>query len=416
MLQGAIRLGERVLRTDLRYLIRGGFWLFLGPVLTTGTALVWSSAMSRVLSEDEVGRYRALLNYAAILAGLSLSGMATSVTQAVARGHEGALRDGLRTSMRWGVVVGLLHVPVAAVLSFVLGKTTIPWGLVVAGALFPLSGSAPLYAAYLNGKKSFRGASLLPAYASMGTTLVLLAVLAIWPRVLLLAILYFVGLTAFHLLFLWITLRLHRPPATSPVEAGSTRYGVHLSIMDWLGAFAQHLDSLVAFHYLGEAALAVYYFGVAIPEQMRGTVKGLHFLVLPKFAARSTAEIRAAILGKFLWLALFLGAIVGAYALVAPTLLGLLFPDYPASVHLSQLYALVLLNYISLPAGTFLAAKQKVREQYVVNISMSLLQIALTFVLVVPWHLVGLVWAKVIRAILGAALIIVLFYRCSRSE
>ncbi len=413
---GALRLGERVFRTDLRYLIRGLTWLVLGPLLTTATSLALGAAYARCLSMAELGAYRGVMTYAAFLAAFSLSGMATSVTQAVARGHEEALREALRTSFCWGLVVGSVHLAVAGVLGMALGRTTLAWGLVVAGLVFPLSSSAPLYSAYLNGKRAFRGASMLPAYASVGTSLLLLLTLAIHPVPLTLAIVNLVGLAAFQTVFLWITLRLHRPAAGSGAGQGTTGYGTHLSVMDWLGSIAQHLDQVVALHYLGAPALAVYYLAGAIPEQIRAAVKSLHFLVLPKFAARSAAEIRAGILGKFLWLAVFTGAVAGAYALAAPTLYAVFFPGYEDSVGLSRIYVLQILNYVSLPAGTFLAAKRKVREQYAVNVSMSLLQIALTFALVVPWELAGLAWARVTRSILGAALIVFFFYRCSGPE
>ena len=216
-----------------------------------------------------------------------------------------------------------------------------------------------------------------------------------------------IGLTLYNR-----TVRIYKP--NEKIDTGVIGYSKHLSAIGILGGLASNIDQVLIFHYIGAAPLAVYNFAAAIPNQLKGPVKSLAGLIFPKFTERSEAEIRTGMRNKFLLA--FMGGvvIVIAYIIAAPYIFHIFFPKYIDAIKYTQILSLSLLAIVSIPAEVYFVAKQKIKEQYVANIVISVLQIAIMFVFVLWKGLWGVVFARVIIKILWSALNIFLYERGSK--
>ena len=156
--------------------------------------------------------------------------------------------------------------------------------------------------------------------------------------------------------------------------------------------------------------MAVYNFAIAIPDQTKGPLKGLGKLIFPKFVEREDKEIRSGMNRKFLML--FIGSVIITlvYIMVAPYIFQIFFPKYMASVLYSQIFALSLVSMTSNPAGVYLAAKKKIREQYISNVFVSILQIIAVSVSIIYWGLLGLVIARVFVRLATSITNVALYY------
>ena len=90
--------------TDVIYLVKGGSWLSLGEVATSGSSLLWAIAFASFVPIEVYGTYKYLMAVLAVFSLFTLTGMNKAVTQAAARGYEGSLLPALGTKIRWGLL------------------------------------------------------------------------------------------------------------------------------------------------------------------------------------------------------------------------------------------------------------------------------------------------------------------------
>ncbi|PIN82030.1 hypothetical protein COV11_00085, partial [Candidatus Woesearchaeota archaeon CG10_big_fil_rev_8_21_14_0_10_30_7] len=93
----------------------------------------------------------------------------------------------------------------------------------------------------------------------------------------------------------------------------------------------------------------------------------------------------------------------------------LFFPKYIDSVFYSQVFSLSLLWIVSIPADSYLAAKKKIKEQYVSNIAISIAQVVFLFIGITLGGLLGLIVARIATNVSNSILSIVLYNRASKN-
>lgn len=397
-----LRFLERYARTDMRYFVASGFWGNLSTLSVTLFSLALYLVFARYLPREAFGTYQYLLSISAVLGALTLTGINTAVTNAVARGEDGALVRAVRFQLRWSFV------PFAAALClslyyFASGNAVLGTGTLIVGALTPLINAWNTYSAFLLGKQDFRRVFLynfainIPFYAlligaALGTDSPLLLIGA---NLLVQAIGYGVAYRA--------TLSVYRPRPSA--EAGDVeRYGAHLSVMGGLGVLALQADAVLAFHFLGATGLAVYAFAVAVPERLGGLVKFLPSAALPKFANRPFEEGRAGLFRKFPLAIVGLLLIAAAYAYAAPYLFTLLFPTYMDAVPYSQWYALAILGVVTQLFVTLLSAHKAVRKLYSFNVLSPVMQLGLQVAGILLFGLAGLIAGRLLGMLFALTL------------
>ncbi len=403
-----LRWTERYTKTDMVYLIRAGWWLNLGVIITAFLSFLLSIAYANLLPPATYGLYQYLLSISGLVASISLPGMNSAVAQAVARGYEGVLRKAVRAQLEWMPIPGLLVLAVAFYY-FAHGVTDIGIGLIAIGILTPLVNVFNTYAALLEGKRDFRRGFYLGSLitvASYGS--MFLAILFAKDAAVL--IIVNLGVNLIGTLYAYFkTLDLYKPNAK--IDPKTIPYGRHLSVLSAVGLLNQ-LDSILVFHFLGSIQLAVYSFATLLPERAGSLFNFIGTASLPRFANQSLSNLRKHILEKVWRIAIFGIFAALAYALIAPIIFHLLFPKYLSAIPYTQAFAAIIaLIAITNVINSLLYAKRFTREIYVIGFSQPVLLILLQVPLLIRYGIPGMIAAQLITSFVTILLTLFLFFR-----
>jgi O-antigen/teichoic acid export membrane protein len=271
-----------------------------------------------------------------------------------------------------------------------------------------------IYQSYLQGKKLFSVSARSFMLSQLVALLLIGATLLITTNTAALILAYFIAWAGSNFFFYRRTLRRHTP--NTAIDPKTLSYGRHLSSMEILSAIAGQLDKVLAFQLLGPAQLAIYSFAVAIPDQLKGPIKSINSLAMPKFAGQTDEQTRSSIRTKFPFLIIGSTIVTVGYIVCAPFIYHILFPQYQESIIYSQLFGISLLNSAVFPLGTYLSAKARIKDQYILNISGSVFQIISMIAFTMWYGLLGLILARVITRFFGSIVNYLLYIRKSPTE
>lgn len=396
-----LRWSERYTKTDMVYLASGGAWLTLEQVAGAFFALTLAVVFGRYASQDLYGNYKFALTLAGLLSALTLTGLGVAVTRAAARGFDGALRAGARMTLSyaWVFVLGTLA---AAGYYAYAGNRFVAVALVVAAAFVPFSSAFSLYGSFLMGKKAFAASARSVIASGAFSVVAIAATLLLSQRAIAVVFASFAAQAAAAWYFYRKTSARTENSAEDP---GMRRYGFHLTAMGIMGAVADKIDSLIVFTLLGPSALAVYAYAIAIPEQLKGLVKNMGAVALPRFAERSMTEIRQSIARRLVLLTMGLAATAALYALAAPRLFALLFPVYRAAVPYTEWYApVIVLTGITATITSVLQAHQKTRALYAVSNGSAIVLVLAIGPLTYWYGIAGAIGAQALFRLTGASI------------
>lgn len=386
--------GERVLKTDVRYLIKGGSWLGGGQVITTLAAFVLSLLFANLLSPETYGIYKYILSIGTLLTIPTLSGIDAAVSRAVAQGKEASVFQGLKAKIKWGLLGSIVSTGIS-IYYYLNGNSIFAISILAAGICIPFIEAFDIYNSLLNGRKMFREFT----YYNVGTQVILTILLGAFiylnKNIVLIIVFYFFLNVALNLFYLLLAIKLVKPNKETDPEVVS--YGMHLSLIDVIGTVLGQLDKILIFHYLGAAELALYSIAIAAPEQIKGMLKNVQFLALPKFAERSKEEGKTTIYRKTFQFEIFISLIIIIFIILAPYFFKIFFPRYILAVPYSQVLAFSILG--ATPAVflyTFLESHAAKKQLYQYNIYSNIINLFLLFPLIYYFGLWGAVWTRVI--------------------
>ncbi len=410
---------ERFLKTDIRYLASGSFWLSISSVTGMLIAFILSVAYARYLPKEIYGSYRFILSAIGMAGIFSLPGMSTAIVRAAARGYDGTFRKGSYLIFLSSFGISLVGF-VTAILFFVKGNAPVAYGLCIASILVPFMEGLGNWRGYLDGKKEFQKKTLCNILSHAVYALIMLGTIAVIyvnefslaMDVVLLTLAYFASHALPNVVLHWNIIR--SIPKNAPQEESAIAYGLRLSLSSAPSTLANYIDSVLLYSFLGPAALAVYSFAIALPEQVKSFMGNIATVTFSKLAVQAEGEESAESLKQTLPQKLFRATIltavmVGGYIITAPFIYTLFFPRYMDSVIYSQIFALSLILF---PFGVFgdaLKAEGNIHKIYIHNIGAPLLQIIALLLLVPFYDLWGAVAGRVIGRFLNHILAYVLF-------
>jgi O-antigen/teichoic acid export membrane protein len=400
---------ERWLKTDIRYLLKGGFWLAVGQFFASAAALILSIAFANLLSPDVYGIYKYILSLVGVMAIASLSGIDTAYAQAVARAQEGGYTKYSQVKFRWSLLGSIAGLSMAGYYA-IAGNHWLSIPLVIASLFMPFMNSLTLYNAYLNGKKDFKKYSLYNITTQIVSASVLIITIFFTKNIISIIAAYFITYTALNFIFYNLVFKKHT--LNNELDSETIPYGKHLSVMDLINVITNHLDKILVFQYLGAVELAIYTIAVAPTEQMKGLLKNINFLAMPKFAVRTKEEIKADIFNKLLKLGSFVAVASIMYVLIAPVVFPIIFPKYAASIYYSQIIAISIVPAIlSTFLYTIFKAQAMTKELYQYNIYSNLFGIIVLVPLTLYFGLLGTILARVLSRFFLLSLSLVLIKR-----
>jgi O-antigen/teichoic acid export membrane protein len=267
----------------------------------------------------------------------------------------------------------------------------------------------------LAGKKDFMHQTLF----SIGDNLIpiglMIGIVLLTSNPLALVAVYFVSNTIAALYFYRRTKIMYAQSAQKHDET-MLRYSKHLSVMGIMGGIAENIDQILLFHFVGGVQLAVYNFAIAIPNQMRTPIKNIDAMLQARFVHRTAEEIRSGIRNKISWYFISAVMLTAAYFFIAPYLFKFLFPQYLEAVRYSQIYVLWIIALAFDPVNSYISSRKNVKALYVSTTVYSLSKIALLFVGVLFWGLMGVIVARVATHFIAAVLNYALYRRVLRAD
>lgn len=380
---------ENYFQTDMTYVAKSGFWLTLGQIYASVLALGLSIFFANYVSKEVYGQYKFVLSATGILGALSLTGMGTVVIQAVAKGSEGILKDAVKTTLKWGVLIVLAGLS-SSIYYFINGNNILGFSMLIASITLPLTNAFGLYGGYFSGKKNFKMSTIYWAASQTLITLGLVTISLLTTNVLALISIYFsIGVIS----AIWSYNHVISKYKPNDIKDDlMMNYGKHISLMNFFGTLSNQLDKILVFHFLGAVNLAIYSFSLAIPEQIKGSYKNLFSIALPKYANLPDKDLRKSIIKKTGQLTIISIIIVIFYIIISPFVFKILFPKYTEAVLYSQIY---MLGLIAIPGislfGTYFQIKKATKTMYKLTISSNIVTTVLTVVLIYNFGLKGAV-------------------------
>jgi len=382
-----LRWSEKYTKTDMVYLASGGFWLGLGQTVSSLSALALAIAFANLVPPETYGTYKYILSIAGMFAIFSLPGMNTALMRAVAKGNEEIIHATTRSRVAHSLI-GSVTALGGSGYYFLNGNIELSLALLIIAVTLPVFDTFTLYLSYLVGKRRFDLQTKYHAVTQIVSVGTLVGTLILTDNILILLLAYFIPLIITRFVFYTYTARTISHTDDNNISKETLTYGKHLTAMQILGVVAGNIDKILLWKFLGPAQLAIYAFAIAIPEQIKGPLKGVGELAFPKFAQQTSEQIRENLPALWRKLALYALGLFGisiAYILVAPFIFQILFPQYMESVIYSQIFSLSLITGIGSVALAILSAQKKIRAQYLISTAQPLITIVL-FVFLIPLY------------------------------
>lgn len=381
---------------------KAGFWLNLAQGINMVTAFGLNILFARLLSITVIGEYKYLLSINGLFQAITLSGLATVVTQAISKNQFGAYHIAVKKALRWGIISCVIGFIACVIIT--VSKQDLRLGIIILflACITPINDALALYANVLIGLKKYSELSLQQAAVSI-LQFIALAITAIFFPNSLALLITIVGINITCNL-LW-SLRVWKRyiKNTIFVESDLT-FANHLSFMNMFSSAASQSDRIIIFHGLGAPAVALYAFAIAVPKQIRVIFGFMGSFALPKYAVKDPRQLLHSVRKHFLLSQIVLVPLVVGYLITAPFIYQILFPGYQEAAQLSRIYVLIALLYgnFTQTALQTLKSTAALYRLHIIN-SVALLTLA---PLGLWWNglagaLIGLVVTKYLSAILS---------------
>ena len=406
-MESLLNWAEKKLKTDIKYLFKGGFWLAVGRASFMINGFILSIAFANLLPKSAFGTYQFVLTAATIIGAFTLSGMGVAIRRASARGEDGMLRYGFRIKRRWNITIVLIAGS-GALYYFLQDNLILAGAFLIIACTVPLTESFRLYQQYLLGKGFFRESTTLGVTVRTLTPVAMLVTLFLTDSALLLVLVYFTTTLAGCAFCYHLTVKRYQLPIIPDTE--SVRYSKQLSVIDILRMLASHADKIILFQTLGATTLAAYLLAQLPLSHMQKVWGMVGHLVFPKFASHQFEVIKKGMAKKLMvFLAVTIPTVI-LFIILAPYIYKTIFPKYPESILMAQMMMLALIfKPMTLITQAFEAHKMITAQRFAI-ISTLIMQIILQIVLIKLFGVWGAVWSTVLTSAYWGIITTVLFY------
>lgn len=339
MLTKLLRSTERYTGTDNVYIVKNSSYLLFTQLVSVLNGFILYILIARLLPQEVYGVYKYFLSLFSLFAVFTITGTDTALIRSVANKHEGDLRTAFALRLKWGCV-GSISILALAGYYWLHGQAGFSFALIGMAITAPFIYAAPVYGAFLNGKKEFSLYSRLSIFNTLFSFVVMVVGFIFIQDPVLLFFIFLFSNAPTLLFYIWVARNRSENTSSDP---GLPAYSRYLSFFDVFGIVAMNIDGFLVFHFLGAKELAIYSIALIPVEQLKGFLKSFPAIAFPKFVVAPLAYIKKTIAKKLAAFTLFVAAGVLIYIALAPIFFRLFFPSYTGSVIYSQVYALSLI-------------------------------------------------------------------------
>lgn len=386
----ALRKSEAYTKTDMIVLAKESSWLSVGKAIGMLSALLLTYVLANFLPQSVYGQYKFVLSIFGIITAFSLTGLSTSLTQAVSKGFDGTFFESIKVHLKWSTLMTLMSL-IIAIYYFLNDNHLLGISMILIALAAPIMQTYTMYSPYLQGKRNFRDDSwysfwysLIPAIALIAVTLISNSFIAIIST-------YFIS---YSLVTWFINNKVSKSiDKNLPIDHAAISYGKHLSLMNILGGISTHIDKILIFHYLGAIELAIYTIALAIPQQLRTFDRLISSLSATRLPSLSIEQIKKVLPRKSFFIFLASLFVTVTYILIAPLFFKIVFPNYLDAIFYSQIYVLIMLFSPVILLKQTLTAHTRKKELYIMQTAMPIIKIVGLFILLPPFGIMGAIGA-----------------------
>jgi O-antigen/teichoic acid export membrane protein len=400
-----LRWSEQYTKTDMVYLAKGGGWLTTSKVFSILGGLALATAFANLIPQETYGTYKFFVSAVGIIGAFTLSDMSTAVSQAAARGFNGALQQGTRAKLRWGLGIFVVGLATAGYY-YLQANMQLAFGMLMIAVLYPIRSSFGIFEAFLKGKKDFKRAGLFNIGLEAFQIISMVTTLFLTNNVLWVLAAFLLSNTIGAAVFHYATTAAH--PQANDSNAEMLTYGKHLSLMNFFSKGAKHIDKILVWHFLGPVQLAIYSFAELPISKLENLISSLWQVAFPKFSNKNINTLQNTLDYKVFLLSLVFLCIAGVYIIASPFIFQILFPKYLQAVPFSQVYALGLVLFAGRVYENALKAHAKTKWIYINEFGGNTAKIISLLILLPMFGVWGaiislLVWelTKTVTAIIG---------------
>lgn len=394
---------EKYTKTDMLYIAKEGIWLGGTHVIRILLLFGLSLAYANLLSPTDYGMLRYILSTFAILSFLSFPGIDIALIQKVSEKKIPFSNKFVHTRILYSFLGSIAFITLAGWYFFHTDYTFAFFSIIIA-LFFPFYHSLDVYKSYLQGIQQFKILGICETWETLGTTLSVIATLFFTKNILIILCIYLGTWTLLKVILYTYTYRKFLKaslPTASDIQ-GVFSYGKSLTLVNVIQIISFHLDKILIFQFLGAAELAIYTFAIALPEQIKGLLKYINALALPKFSQKKMPSTHHEIIQKMFRATLLIFPIVCLYIFLAPIIFRLFFPQYESSILFTQIFSTTLLTFPFYLTGTILQAQKKAKQFTSYIISVHTLNIIIIFTGVYFFGLYGAIIGAVLNKYVGA--------------
>lgn len=407
-LRQLVKVGEKYFKTDMTYLIKGGFWLTLGQGIASLSSFFLAIAFANLLPKETYGAYKYVMSLMALFSISTLQIMRESLKRSVAQGYEGSLIPALKAKIKWGTLGAIASLALAGYY-FMNNNPDLTFAFLIVAFFVPFIDTLQIYQGFLQGRKIFKYSTKYQSIINILSAIAIIGALFLTNSLFVILLVYF---TAYTLLRVFVFLRVVRKFKPNKKEDPETvAYGRQLSFVKIINTLSANADKILVWHFLGAVPLAVYSFAIAPIVQIRKLSKNVTELAFPKLAQREISEIKKTLPLKIFKFCLVIIPVIIIYILIAPYFYKFIFPQYTNAVFYSQIFAIILLfQPKGLMTATFTAHSHK-KKIYFTSIVMPIVRITLLLILLPAYGVLGAVSAMAGAELIGFLLASFLFRR-----
>lgn len=385
-----LKYTEKYTNTDMVYLAKGGGWLFLSSLVSMATSFVLSIIFANFLDKNTFGIYKYVLTIFGYLGFFTLSGMGIAMVRSVAQGKEGSIYNVIWTMARWGLV-GSLFSMAASIYYYANNNMLLGTCFFIAIFFLPFINVFNIYIPVLKGRKKFNTASKYEIALQFIYFIFVLFVVITWPSLPYLLLPFLITYSVFQLLLLFYFQKNNKLNQEKDDEM--EKQGIHLSLVFFIGLAASSIDHLIVYYFLGPVELAIYFIALAPVHQMKGLVKIIGQLALPKLSASHETLLRYVVLKKTVLFALFLLLPIAIYIVLVPIFFDVFYPNYTESVGLSRILAISLFGSAGILSLNYFYSRNFTKKIYQWNIVTFVVKVVLMLSGIYLWGLIGVAFA-----------------------
>ena len=354
-----LRASERYTKTDMVYLVGQSGWLLLGQgiIFTLSFLLAWLFA--NFLAPEIYGTYKFAITVATLASITTLTGMGMSVARTYA-GKEAVHLPGI---MRVKLTAGLIGAVATATFAgyyLLQGDTTLALLFAIVALWVPFFESLGEYQFVLQGREAFKQQAIYRIVQRLVVTLATGSSIVLSGDLLVVTGVYLASMAFTHGWFWRRVVHTYSAPSRTKEDREVEVYGFRLSLINAWHVGAAQIDKVLLYHFLGPVQLAIYFFAVALPNELNGVLGNLNSVIFPRLVGKGSDTFKRALLQKLALYMMFLTLPVAAYILVSPWLFAVFFPVYAEAVPLTQLFAgTLLLSPVVILTNYFIASKQE---------------------------------------------------------